>query len=141
VRISELARRAGTTAGAIRFYERSGVLPPAGKRANGYRSYGEADLCRLRVLVSLRGLGLPLDESSELAAMCAAGRCDDMASDLRARIVARRAELAAARAELDHVDGELANLERALDGGEPQATLCLERRDPDAAALRLPVRS
>ena len=138
--ISELGRRAGTTTGALRFYERSGVLPAARKHANGYRTYDETDLCRVRVLVSLRALGLSLDESGQLAVLCAAGQCDAMAADLRPRIAARRIEVAAARAELDHLDIELVNLEQALECGQPQATLCLERREPDAA-MRLSVRA
>lgn len=128
--VSELARRAGVAPGTIRFYERAGVLPSARRQANGYRRYDEPDLCRLRVVVSLRALGLALEESGRLADQCATGRCDDMATDLLPRLIARRVEVATARAELDHLDRELARLEASLQAGEPSATLDLERRTP-----------
>ncbi len=128
--VSELARRAGVAPGTIRFYERAGVLPGAARQANGYRRYEEPDLCRLRVLVSLRALGLALDESGRLADQCAMGRCDEMATGLLPRLVARRAEVAAARVELDHLDRELARLEASLQAGEPSDSLDLERRIP-----------
>ncbi|MGZ6259163.1 MAG: MerR family transcriptional regulator [Candidatus Limnocylindrales bacterium] len=126
--VSELARRAGVAPGTIRFYERAGVLPDAQRQANGYRRYDEPDLCRLRVVVSLRALGLALEESGRLADQCATGRCDDMATDLLPRLIARRVEVATARAELDHLDRELARLEASFRAGEPSATLDLERR-------------
>ena len=117
-----LARSASTNGPAF--------LPSAQRQANGYRRYAEPDLCRLRVLVSLRALGLALDESGRLADQCASGRCDDMATDLLPRLVARRVEVATARAELDHLDRELARLEGSLLAGEPSTTLDLERRTP-----------
>ena len=139
--VSELAREAGTSPGTVRFHERQGVLPAARREGNGYRLYDDVDLCRLRVLVSLRGLGLSVIESGQLASQCAAGQCDDMCSDLLPRLASRRAEIAAARAELEHLDAELVRLEGAIDRGAPNATLCLERRDGDAASMRLPVRA
>ena len=117
--VSELAREAGTSPGTVRFYERQGVLPAARREGNGYRLYDDVDLCRLRVLVSLRGLGLSVIESGQLASQCAAGQCDDMCSDLLPRLASRRAEIAAARAELEHLDAELVRLEGAIDRGTP----------------------
>lgn len=143
MRVSELARRSGVASSAIRFYESTGVLPRARRRDNGYRDYTEQDLCRVRVLASLRALGIELDESAHLADLCSKGECDAMEARLLPRIAKRRAELAAQRAELDHVDEELARLERAMRSAEPQVTLCLEeqeRRFADAG-MRLPVLS
>lgn len=129
MKVSELARQAGTTPKAVRFYEAEGFLPPAPRAANGYREYGETDLCRLRVLVSLRALGVPLDESGRLAALCAAARCDEMESDLLGVVRERRAAVAAARAELDHLERELDSLEAALAGSAAKAQLCCEGGD------------
>ena len=143
MRVSELARRSGVPATAIRFYESAGVLPAAPRTSNGYREYSEQDLCRVRVLSSLRSLGIELEESAQLANLCSKGECDVMQDRLLPLIAERRAELAAARAEMEHVDEELARLERAIRSDEPQVTLCLEeqeRRFADAR-LRLPVLS
>ncbi len=141
MKVSELARAAGVTPATVRFYEAQGILPGAARRSNGYRDYDADDLCRLRLVVTLRGLGLDLPESGRLAALCSSGRCDEMAGDLLERLTERQHEVAAARAELEHLEAELANLERVLREGRPHATLCLERRRTDDPAVRLPVRT
>ena len=129
MKVSDLAERAGVAPSAIRFYETQGILPAPPRAENGYRQYGEVDLCRLRVLVSLRGLGLDLPESGRLAAMCAADDCEGMAEQLVGRLADRRREVAAARVELDHLDAELAALERALVSGQPRNGCCLGKED------------
>jgi DNA-binding transcriptional MerR regulator len=139
--VSELARRAGTASGTVRFYEREGALPSPRRARNGYRSYDAIDLCRLRTLLTLRGLGLSIEESGPLASQCAAGDCDEMSASLLPRLASRRAEVAAARAELDHLEAELVRLEVAIQRGEPNATVCLERSATDDASMRLPVRA
>ena len=124
MKVSELARRAGVAASAVRFYEAEGVLPPPRRTPAGYRDYAEVDLCRLRVVVTLRSLGIDLQEAGRLATTCADGRCDDMATDLLPRIEARRAAVASARAELDHLDAELRRIEHALRDGATELGLC-----------------
>ncbi|HEY7025950.1 MAG TPA: MerR family transcriptional regulator [Candidatus Limnocylindrales bacterium] len=123
MRVSELADRAGTTSAAIRFYESQGFLPAPPRAANGYREYADADVCRLRVLTSLRGLGVDLAEAGRLATMCAEGS-KRMSAEVAARVEQRRGEVARARAELEHLDAELANLERALVSGDACELLC-----------------
>ncbi len=54
MRIGTLAKRLGTTAHSIRFYERHGMLPMAARTMNGYRQYTEVDVDRLRLLIALR---------------------------------------------------------------------------------------
>jgi MerR family transcriptional regulator, copper efflux regulator len=117
--VSELARRTGIRPSAIRFYEAEGVLPAPERQPNGYRQYGEADYCRLRVFVTLRSLGVEPRESGRLAQLCAAGECDEMEEQLLPRIGQRRAEIASARAELDRLDAELAVLEHKVRANEP----------------------
>lgn len=126
MRVSELAQLAGVTAKAVRFYESEGILPPAPRADNGYREYAEADLCRLRIVVALRSLGLALGDSGRLAALCTDGRCDEMGTELTERLADRRREVAATRAELDHLDAELMHLQEALASNEPVAGLCLQ---------------
>jgi MerR family transcriptional regulator, copper efflux regulator len=140
MRVSEIARRAGIASSALRYYESEGAIPAPQRTANGYREYTDADLCRLRVVVALRGLGLDLTESGRLAQLCSTGRCDEMSSDLRVRLTERRSEIAEARAELDHLDAELARVRDLLDSGEQVETLCIEKGVANGDALRLPVR-
>jgi DNA-binding transcriptional MerR regulator len=61
MKISELARRAGTTTRALRFYESQGLL---GRRAaNGYRQYGEKDYRLVSEILTLQAVRLRLDET------------------------------------------------------------------------------
>jgi DNA-binding transcriptional MerR regulator len=64
LRIGDLARRAGTTARTIRYYEELGLLPSAaGRDAGQHRTYTEGDVERLEQLLRLKDLlGLSLDE-------------------------------------------------------------------------------
>jgi DNA-binding transcriptional MerR regulator len=125
--VSEVARRAGIAPTAVRFYERRGVLPSAARRANGYRDYDDEDLGRLRLVVSLRSLGLDVATAGRLADQCLAGQCDLMARDLAPLVSAQRAAIARSRAELADLDRHLAALEIALAAGEPDPDLLFER--------------
>ncbi|MFF5426607.1 MULTISPECIES: MerR family transcriptional regulator [unclassified Streptomyces] len=60
--IGELAARAGVTVKTVRFYSDRGLLPEAGRSAGGHRRYGPESLDRLRLVRSLRGLGVPVPE-------------------------------------------------------------------------------
>lgn len=124
VRVSEFARAVGITPAAVRWYETEGVLPAAPRGANGYREYTEDDLCRLRLVVALRGLGLELSESGRLAALCRDGECDVMEGQLLERVAERREAVAVARTELDHLDRELATVERAILEHRPLPISC-----------------
>ncbi len=110
MRIGILAERLGTTPHAIRFYERRGLLPAPPRGDNQYREYGEADAERLRLLIGLRKLDIPLDQAAELATMCAAGRCDEVSTGLRALLVEKRQELARRMAEMRYLDRRMAHL-------------------------------
>ncbi len=111
VNVSELAALAGVATSAVRFYERTGVLPHARRRPNGYRAYGADDLARLRLVITLRRLGLDAREAGRLAALCVEGVANSVAGDLVERIGAQRDAIARQRAELDQLEAELVDLE------------------------------
>lgn len=111
--VSQLARRAGIAPTAVRWYEDAGVLPPAPRAPNGYRTYGEDDLARLRLVVSLRRLGLPPVEAGRLAALCVAHGAVDL--DLVPFIAEQRAAIARQRDDLDRLEAELTDLELTID--------------------------
>ncbi|MCI2421923.1 MerR family transcriptional regulator [Saccharopolyspora sp. K220] len=62
MRIGELARRAGTTTRALRFYESQGLLT-ARRSTNGYREYDEADFRLVNEILTLQAVGLSLDDT------------------------------------------------------------------------------
>lgn len=74
LRIGELARRAGVTAKAIRFYEAAGVLPAPARGANGYRLYTPEAVEMLAFIRQAAGLGLTLAEIREIIAIRRGGR-------------------------------------------------------------------
>ncbi|MFD1544080.1 MerR family transcriptional regulator [Nonomuraea guangzhouensis] len=58
--IGELAHRTGLPVRTIRFWSDSGILPPTGRTAGGYRLYDEAAAARLELVRMLRDLGIGL---------------------------------------------------------------------------------
>jgi Cu(I)-responsive transcriptional regulator len=69
VNISEAARASGLSAKALRYYERIGLIIPAGRRRNGYRDYDDTDVQRLRFIHRARSLGFSVQECRELLAL------------------------------------------------------------------------
>lgn len=67
--IGRLAQRAGVGIDTVRFYERARLLPKPGRTASGYRTYGDADVERLRFIRRAKALGFSLEEISELLAL------------------------------------------------------------------------
>ncbi|NJP49619.1 MerR family transcriptional regulator [Streptomyces sp. SBST2-5] len=66
--IGELAEHAGVTVKTVRFYSDQGLLPEASRSAGGHRRYGPGALERLRLIRSLRTLGVPLPEVRRILA-------------------------------------------------------------------------
>jgi MerR family transcriptional regulator, thiopeptide resistance regulator len=63
-KIGELARRTGISIRMLRHYDEIGLCSPARRSPAGYRLYSAKDLRRLQQIVSLRQLGLSLEEVS-----------------------------------------------------------------------------
>jgi MerR family mercuric resistance operon transcriptional regulator/MerR family gold-responsive transcriptional activator of gol and ges genes len=64
--IGELARRCGVSRDAVRFYERERLMPRARRTPTGYRLYGPEDEERLRFIRRAQGVGLTLEDITEL---------------------------------------------------------------------------
>ena len=78
--IGEVAERAQTTADSIRFYEREGLLSPAGRSPSGYRLYTDEAIRRLNFIKHAQQCGFSLTEVRELLEIKTAERscCDDV---------------------------------------------------------------
>lgn len=112
MKIAELAMRVGIAASAVRWYESQGIIPEAPRRENGYREFGDADLARLRLVVSLRRLGLGPEDAGRLAHLCLERGAVDL--DLAPVLAAQRASIARQRSDLDRLEGELLDLEMTI---------------------------
>lgn len=130
MKVSELAERAGIAPSAVRWYESAGVIPPPARQANGYREFGEEDLARLRLVVSLRRLGLGPEDAGRVARLCLEqGEVD---RDLAPLIAQQRAAIAHQRDDLARLDGELMDLEATIEAaGRARGR---RRREPMADA-------
>lgn len=127
-----MSQRLGIAPETLRYYERLGLVPPAARNGGAYREYTNEDAERLRLLVGLRQLDLPLTVAAMLATMCAAGRCGEVSDELRLTIPLERSKLRRRIRELRHVDQRLALLERELEAGQrPRELIQLEPREED----------
>ncbi|WP_248927773.1 MerR family transcriptional regulator [Paenibacillus hamazuiensis] len=61
-KVGELAKLTGLTIRTLRFYDQIGLFSPSAHSDSGHRLYNEADLARLQQILSLKELGLSLDE-------------------------------------------------------------------------------
>jgi DNA-binding transcriptional MerR regulator len=100
MRIGQLASEIGISPQAVRFYERSGLLPEPGRTASGYRRYGADAVKRLRFIRQAKDLGFTLNEISSMLRMHDAGHapCEEV--------------IAIAQRHLDEVEAEIQRLHR-----------------------------
>lgn len=61
-KVGELAKQTGLTVRTLRFYDQIGLFSPSGKTDSGHRLYDESDLSRLQQIISLKELGLSLED-------------------------------------------------------------------------------
>ncbi|WP_127529614.1 MerR family transcriptional regulator [Paenibacillus kobensis] len=61
-KVGDLAKLTGLTVRTLRFYDQIGLFSPSGQTESGHRLYNESDLSRLHQIVSLKELGLSLEE-------------------------------------------------------------------------------
>ena len=105
LKIGDLAKRTGTNAPTIRYYEEIGLLPRASRGEGGQRSYHAGDVRLLTFIRQCRDFGFSIEQVRALVALM-----QDRSRDcIEARDVAQ-AHLVSVRAKL----GELRSLETAL---------------------------
>ncbi|MCV0415691.1 MAG: Cu(I)-responsive transcriptional regulator [Brevundimonas sp.] len=64
--IGDAARSSGVSAKMIRYYEQTGLIPPADRKESGYRDYSVQDVHRLRFIRRSRDLGFSVAEIQDL---------------------------------------------------------------------------
>lgn len=110
--IGQFARRTGLSPKALRLYDLSGLLPPAGvDPVNGYRRYTVDQLERARRISLLRQLEMPLATVAEVLA----GTDDEALARLDRWWQGQEASMRARRGTFEFLRGE-------LTAGEPTTT-------------------
>lgn len=61
-KVGELAKLTGLTIRTLRYYDQIGLFSPSYHSPSGHRLYTESDIARLQQILSLKELGLSLDE-------------------------------------------------------------------------------
>ena len=106
MRISEAASRSGLSVDTIRFYEKSGLLPPVGRGADGRRDFSAGVVEWLVLLASLRDTGMSMREMRHFAGLYRQG--DETVLERRQVLLEHAAHLDRRRADLERCAGILA---------------------------------
>ena len=110
--IGKLAESAGVAIDTVRYYERNGLLQPAGRLASGYRRYGEAELKRLRFIRRAKALGFSLEDIRTLLELSA----ERSVAKVKRAAQLKLADIEARIAELERVGAGLRKLIVACPG-------------------------
>lgn len=116
--IGKLAALVDITPDALRYYEREGLIHPAGKSEGGYRLYGDAALRRIRFIKQAQYSGFTLAEIRELLVLRSrdAACCSDVCSlavEKKLQLEAKIKAMKVMSKALDHLIAECA------DDGQP----------------------
>lgn len=103
--ISAVAEKSGLPPKTIRYYESIGLIRPAERQGNGYRSYAAADMRTLNFIKRARSLGFSVDEVRELL---------DLWRDKSRKSAAVKALAARHLQALDHKIEELRAVRKAV---------------------------
>lgn len=128
MRIGELAADLGTSTKTLRFYERSGLLPPPDRLVNGYRAYDDCAVAQARLVVGLRRIGLSIEEIRELLAGDARSRRQRLLGLLDRHLQEIGLQIAVLQGQHDDLAARyraLLDLPKGLDGACVCAALSL----------------
>ena len=75
LKVSEVARRAGVSPDAVRFYEKEGLLPAPPRSRSGYREFDDTTPQRIGFIKDAQEMGLKLAEIAELLDIQDRGAC------------------------------------------------------------------
>lgn len=120
-RIARAAELSGVPATTIRYYEDQGLIRPAARADNGYRTYDDRDVARLRFVGRARALDLPVDDLAELVELWEDEECAPVAQRLHEQVADRLADTRQRIRSLTALAGDLqrvlARLERPPHDG------------------------
>jgi MerR family transcriptional regulator, copper efflux regulator len=119
LRIGDVAAQAGVSVDTLRFYERRGLLRPAGRRASGYREYSGETVRLVRFIRRSQALGFTLAEVEELVRLRERAWTGDGPRQLREAADAKVRDIDRRVRELRALRGALARLISACDEACP----------------------
>jgi DNA-binding transcriptional MerR regulator len=110
--IGEVAERLGLSLRTVRYYEETGLLPPAKRSDAGFRLYADEHVDRLRLVKQMKPLGFTLQEMRQLLDARDVLHDREASEDGREAALTRLQEFARAAAErCDELYAKLADAE------------------------------
>lgn len=118
--IKEVSEKYGITQDTLRFYERSGLIPPVKRTAGGIRDYGPEDLSWVELAVCMRSAGLTVEAISEYVRL---SRLGDETFPARLQLLMEQREALLEQkkrieATLDRLNYKIARYEVAVETGK-----------------------
>src|SRR5258708_7848572 len=104
LQIGKVALRTGLSVDAIRFYEKSGLLPRPTRTRGGYRLYHEREIADLEFIQQAQQLGFSLNEIRELFSI--QRHPHEVCGQVRELIVQKLAVVREKIAELQRLEAE-----------------------------------
>ena len=127
--IGDAARASGVSAKMIRYYEETGLIPPAGRTAAGYRVYGEQDVHMLRFIRRARDLGFGVEGIRALLSLWRDR--DRQSADVKRLALAHVTELRQKIRELEDMASTLETLAACCHGNDrPDCPILQELEAP-----------
>ena len=114
--IGSASKMSGVPAKTIRYYEQVGLIPPAGRAANGYRDYDKKDVQVLRFIKRSRSLGFSVEEVSNLLDLWLNG--GRASADVKSIATKHIAEIEEKIIEMQSIVGTLKNLTKCCHGDD-----------------------
>lgn len=121
--IGQVAVAGGVNIETIRYYERRGLFPVAGRTPSGYRQYADDAITRLRFIKHAQELGFSLEEIRELLALRVSngGSCKAVAQKTREKI--------------EIVEERIRHLQRMKSTLEQLSAACAARRPTEECPI------
>lgn len=120
--IGAVAKAAGVSVEAIRYYEKEGLLEKARRTEGGYRQYAPDAIRRLAFIGRAKDLGFSLDEIGDLLRLRLSPRSS--CSSVRARAEKKIAIVEAKIAELSRIKAALETLAASCTKGDAPTSTC-----------------
>jgi len=121
--IGSAAKISGVPAKTIRYYEQVGLIPPAGRSANGYRDYDDKDVEILKFIKRSRSLGFSVEEVANLLSLWSDGK--RTSADVKA----------IATSHINQIENKIAELQSILDTLKNLTACCHGDDRPDCPIL------
>lgn len=117
--IGDIAEATGLSKDTLRWYEREGLIPLTERSSNGYRTYDDATLRILQLIVRLRRTGMPVADIRAFAHMveegaASHGRRTTLLHQHRRRVLDQMAQL---QDDLAAIDNKIEHYDRLIGAG------------------------